>query len=64
MALLILAVGLVLAVEGLVLALAPSRIEEALDWLRAQPADRRRVLGLGALAAGVALVWLARSLGV
>ena len=64
MALLILAVGLVLAVEGLVLALAPSRIEEALDWLRAPPADRRRMLGLGALAAGVALVWLARSLGV
>jgi len=64
MALLILAVGLVLAVEGLVLALAPSRLEGALDWLRAQAAVRRRMLGLGALAAGVALIWLARSLGV
>lgn len=63
MAVLILAVGLVLAVEGLVLALAPSRIETALDWLRAQSADRRRMLGLAALAAGVALVWLSRALG-
>nr|WP_066818494.1 DUF2065 domain-containing protein [Frigidibacter mobilis] len=63
MALLILAVGLVLAVEGLVLALAPSRLDAAFDWFRAQPADRRRMLGLGALAAGVVLIWLARSLG-
>lgn len=63
MALLILAIGLVLAVEGLVLALAPSRIEAALDWLRSQTAERRRLLGLVALAGGVVLIWLSRALG-
>ncbi|SFO85752.1 DUF2065 domain-containing protein [Tranquillimonas alkanivorans] len=61
---LILAVGLVLCVEGLVFALAPSRLEEALDALRNMPPDTRRMIGLGALALGVLLVWMARSMGV
>lgn len=57
---LILALGLVLAVEGLVLALAPRRIEDALRFLASLGLDQRRMIGLGALAIGVALVWLAR----
>ncbi len=60
-ALLALAAGLVLTVEGLVLALAPSRIEDALDLLRRLPVETRRLLGLGALAVGVTLIWLARA---
>ncbi len=59
----LLAVGLVLIVEGLVYALAPSLIEELLDTLRALPLETRRVMGLVALAVGVAVVWLAKSLG-
>ena len=59
----LLAVGLVLIVEGLVYALAPSLIEDLLDMLRALPLETRRMMGLAALAAGVALVWLAKSLG-
>ncbi len=59
----LLAVGLVFAVEGLALALAPSRMEEALRLIVAMGPDRRRMLGLVALALGVALIWLARSLG-
>lgn len=59
----VLAVGLVLVVEGLVLALAPSRIEEALAFLAAMAPETRRLLGLGALAAGVLLLALARALG-
>lgn len=58
----VLALGLVLSVEGLVLALAPSHVERALAWLAAQGRDRRRAIGLGALALGVALVWLTRRL--
>jgi uncharacterized protein YjeT (DUF2065 family) len=54
----VLAVGLVLAVEGLVLALAPRRIEDALRLLLTLGEDRRRMIGLVALAAGVGLVWL------
>ena len=59
----LLAIGLVLIVEGLVYALAPSLIEDLLDMLRVLPLETRRMMGLAALAAGVALVWLAKSLG-
>ncbi|WP_333817423.1 DUF2065 domain-containing protein [Tabrizicola sp.] len=55
----ILALGLVLAVEGLVLALAPRRIEDALRLIATLGIDRRRMTGLIALALGVALIWLA-----
>ncbi len=58
-----LALGLVLVVEGLVLALAPSRLEELLAQLARMPRDRRRLAGLAAVAIGVGLVWLARRLG-
>jgi len=63
LATLLYALGLVLVVEGLAFALAPSRIEDALDALRRLPRDYRRLIGLTALAAGVALVGLARWLG-
>jgi hypothetical protein len=56
-----LALGLVLAVEGLVLALAPRRVEDALRMLASLGVDQRRTIGLAALAAGVLIVWLARS---
>jgi uncharacterized protein YjeT (DUF2065 family) len=55
----ILALGLVLAVEGLVLALAPRRIEDALRLIASLGLDQRRMIGLLALAFGVALVWFA-----
>ncbi len=63
MATILLAIGLVLCVEGLVFALAPSRLEDLMDALRQIPVDSRRVIGLGALALGITLVWIARSLG-
>lgn len=62
MAMVLLGIGLVLVVEGLVLALAPSRIEEALDLLRAMRPEQRRTAGLVALALGVGIVWLAQRL--
>ncbi len=61
-ALLLLAIGLVLSLEGLVLALAPSRIDELLDLIRRMPVETRRNLGLAALALGIALIWLASGL--
>jgi hypothetical protein len=61
MSFVLLAIGLVLAVEGLVLALAPHRIEEALRLILSLSEDRRRMIGLGALALGVVLIWLARA---
>lgn len=58
-----LALGLVLIVEGLAYALAPSLIEQMLEMLRAVPETQRRNLGLMALAIGVLLVWIAKTLG-
>ena len=54
----LLAVGLVLVVEGLVFALAPSRLEEVLRALQNMSPETRRTIGLAALAAGVMLVYL------
>ncbi|MGS4944665.1 DUF2065 domain-containing protein [Meridianimarinicoccus sp. RP-17] len=53
----------VLVFEGLVLALAPSRVEDMLRVLIDMPVPLRRMLGLGALAAGVMLVWIAQAVG-
>lgn len=60
MAMLFTALGLVLVIEGLALALAPARMEEALAVLAAIGVEARRRLGLLAVAAGVAVVALVR----
>lgn len=57
---LVLALGLVLAVEGLVLALTPRRVEDALRMIAVLGIERRRLIGLGALALGIVIVWLSR----
>lgn len=59
--LILLAIGLVAIVEGLALALAPSRIVEALIWLTSLPVQQRRLLGLAAMVAGTALIWVAQT---
>nr|WP_089231589.1 DUF2065 family protein [Tropicimonas sediminicola] len=59
MAILILAFGLVLVLEGLVLALAPSRMEEVLRMLVEMPVETRRLIGLLAMTLGGILLWLA-----
>lgn len=52
------AIGIVLVVEGLVFALAPRRIEQAMAMLSLLPVDARRYLGLVTLAVGVAMIAL------
>ncbi|MBC7164858.1 MAG: DUF2065 family protein [Roseovarius sp.] len=59
----LLALGLVLLVEGLIYALAPSLVEQMLVALAAIPPEARRLLGLLALVIGLALIWLAKALG-
>ncbi len=63
MATALLALGLVLVVEGMVWALAPGLIEELLAALAALSPQGRRLMGLAALALGVLLLWIAKSLG-
>lgn len=62
MAWLLLACGLVLIVEGLVYALAPSIVEDLLEMLRSLPIETRRNVGLAAMALGVLLAWLGHAL--
>ena len=59
----LLALGLVLIVEGLVYALAPSLVDRMLVALAAVPLEARRLMGLLALVTGLALVWAAKALG-
>ncbi|MGY9047363.1 hypothetical protein P775_00620 [Puniceibacterium antarcticum] len=55
----LLGIGMVLVIEGLVYALAPSLVERLLEALRAMPMEARRRFGLGAIAIGVLFVWCA-----
>lgn len=51
---------MVLVIEGLVYALAPSLVERLLEALRALPMDQRRSLGLVSLISGVLVLWIAQ----
>ena len=59
----LLALGLVLVVEGRLWALAPRLVENLLAALRALSIEERRLAGLAALALGLALLWAARLAG-
>jgi uncharacterized protein YjeT (DUF2065 family) len=54
------ALGLVLVIEGLLLALIPERLAQMTVLLLQQPAQRLRLGGLAAAAVGLFVVWLVR----
>lgn len=54
------ALGLVLVIEGLLLALLPDRLKSLLALVLAHPAARLRVGGLAAAGLGLLIVWLVR----
>ena len=58
------ALGVVLCVEGLVLALAPGRLEQVLDALRDMPQEARRMVGLLAVLAGAMVLTALRAAGL
>ena len=58
----LLAIGAVMAFEGLVFALAPKRLEDVLALIARMPVEMRRLFGLGILAAGVGILWISRLL--
>jgi uncharacterized protein YjeT (DUF2065 family) len=53
--------ALVLIIEGLAYALAPSLLERMLEAMRAMPLDMRRLIGVSSLATGVAMLWILQS---
>nr|WP_205518630.1 DUF2065 domain-containing protein [Pseudotabrizicola algicola] len=57
------AFGLVAIAEGLVLALAPSRVEQVLAMMARLPVETRRLIGLVSVAVGATLVALVRWVG-
>ncbi|MGR3814473.1 MAG: DUF2065 family protein [Cognatishimia activa] len=59
----LLALGLVLILEGLVYALAPSLIEELLKALQSLSIAQRRQIGILVLALGVVVIVMARQFG-
>jgi hypothetical protein len=61
MADLLTALGLVLAVEGLVFAAFPEAVRRAMIDAAHSPADRMRLVGIASAVAGVVLLWVARS---
>jgi uncharacterized protein YjeT (DUF2065 family) len=58
---LLLGLGLVAVVEGLALALAPSRMRDLLEALDRIGVDARRLIGLLAITIGLGLVWISRT---
>ncbi|SMO48543.1 DUF2065 domain-containing protein [Ruegeria faecimaris] len=63
MGMILLAFGLVLIVEGLAYALAPSLIERMLEALRSMPEQARRLAGLLCMVGGLVLLWGAYQVG-
>jgi uncharacterized protein YjeT (DUF2065 family) len=55
------ALGLVFVIEGLLYALAPSRLRAMMQLMQQLSDDQLRMGGVAAMAAGVAIVWLVRA---
>ena len=58
---LILGIAMVLIIEGLAYALAPSLIERLLEAMREMPLEMRRLVGMSAITAGMAMLWILQS---
>lgn len=58
---LVTAIGLVLVIEGLIYAVAPGRLKSMAELASRIPDDMLRNAGIVAVAAGVFVVWLGRS---
>lgn len=54
------ALGLVLVIEGMLLALFPDRLRRMVAAMLAHPAQAVRIAGLATAVAGVGIVWLVR----
>jgi uncharacterized protein YjeT (DUF2065 family) len=59
----VLAFGLVAVAEGLVLALAPSRVEQVLAMMASLSIETRRLIGLVSMALGATLIALVLWIG-
>ena len=58
----VMALGFVLVIEGLLYALVPGQLKQMLIAMQRLSDDQLRIAGVVAMAAGVLIVWLVRSL--
>ena len=58
---LIIAIGLVFFVEGLFLAIFPSRIKSILELIKNMPENKLRLLGVVFLIIGFLIIWYIKS---
>jgi uncharacterized protein len=56
----VMALGLVLVIEGLLYAAVPGHLRRMAEAMRALSDEQMRLVGLSALGIGVLLVWVAR----
>jgi hypothetical protein len=57
---LLIALGLVLVIEGLAYALFPALLKRLIAAILAADGESLRLMGVGSIAAGVAIVWFAQ----
>jgi uncharacterized protein YjeT (DUF2065 family) len=56
----VVAIGLVLVIEGVLFALLPGKAQEAMRQAAETPADMLRIVGLVSAVVGVIVIWLGR----
>ena len=61
---LVAALGLALAVEGLLFAAFPEAVKRAMVDAAQTPSERMRILGIGSAVLGVVIVWFVRGVGL
>jgi uncharacterized protein len=61
---LVVALGLALAVEGLLFAAFPEAVKRAMLEAAQTPSERMRVVGIGSAVIGVVIVWFVRGIGL
>jgi uncharacterized protein YjeT (DUF2065 family) len=59
---LVVALGLALAIEGLLFAAFPDAVKRAMVEAAQTPSDRMRIVGIGSAVIGVVIVWVVRGL--
>jgi uncharacterized protein len=56
----VVAIGLVLAIEGIMFAAFPDQVKRAMAHVTETPDSALRLIGIGSAVIGVVLVWLVR----
>jgi uncharacterized protein len=59
---LVVALGLALALEGLLFAAFPEAVKRAMIDAAQTPSERMRIVGIGSAVVGVVIVWFVRGL--